>query len=82
MFPMDIMFLANQMRHRELIQEAERERLFKSALKKRQGNRGSGLNIIERTWTGLPKYWNSAESTHEQLHLSDPCCTAAEGSSG
>lgn len=75
MYSLDVLFLVSQIRHRDLIQEAERERLFKLGLNNQPDNHGLGLKIIEWIQAQFPKNGNREERPHEQHRTSNPCCT-------
>lgn len=75
MDPVETLFVISQMRHRELIKEAERERLFKLALNNQPDNQSLGLKIIEWLRAQFPENGHREERPLEQHHTSNPCCT-------
>lgn len=78
MYSTDVLFLVSQMRHRELIREAERERLYKLALNNQADRHGSGLKILETIRAQFPGNVARGKSLHEQHRISNSCCTVTE----
>ncbi len=78
MYHPEIFYRIGQLRHRELLRQAERERLAVLAHMKPPGNRTFGSKIVERIRGWLPGKFKREGLRLEQNHISDPCHTAPE----
>ena len=77
----EMMCLINQLRHRALLQEAERERLINASIKKETGSRVFGLNLIAWFKARRVKNGNSVDLPIEVRGSTDPCCLAGDSGS-
>jgi hypothetical protein len=75
---LEMMYLITQLRHRTLLQEAERERLINSSIKTEPGNHGIGLNPIAWLMVRRTKNDKTLDLPIEVRRSNDPCCMAGD----
>jgi hypothetical protein len=82
MYHPEILYRIGQLRHRELLLQAERERLVLFAPKNRPGYRTFGSKFIAWVRGWLPEKFKREGPLFERNHIYGPCCTAPESQLG
>ena len=81
MYPIEVLYLINQMRHRELIRQAEKEQLSQSVLKNNQRYHAFGTKIIKWIRERLTEKGKREKNFYDQQILPNPSCTVSEAKS-
>jgi len=77
MDPLEVLWII-QIRLRELIRSAEKERLVQSVVEKQPGYNGCGFKNIRWFWPRQVIHRKSPETPHKGHPISDPYCVVTE----